>query len=712
MAAVVGSAALCGPAAMATTSTAAATGGVRMTVVSVTPSTPQRSFAPRPLSVVLRLDNVNATAVNGITINGERGDPLETQKALDVSLKSPARPATGLKITPKSPVQVDLAPHSNATVTFATDTDIPQDAGICLCHQAIYPLVFSAVHDADGTLLASAVTWVPIFSVKPEPVRVSWVWPLIDRPHRLLANSVFTDDELATLVSTGGRLDDSLTVVEQVGARNLPITVVIDPELLDELAAMAGGYLVQAPGKRPVAGTGESAATAWLARLRTLLSNHRNVQVELTPYADPDVESLSAHGLTWTPLMPSAADSQMESQVQTALGNRRLTAAVAWPAGGAVHQNTLEQLVDNGVRTVLLDDTAVRQPSGPTRPALARLSADGKLVATALLSNAVQRYAAAALTNPGGTGRAQLQKLVSEIAIVAAQEPDAEHVQVITPPRYVDPDPASAVQTILETSATPFSSPIALADATSRERLPSSRARLSAASADDPGLPAPVIASARAASAAIPAVDSLLGADTQAAPAVLASLPLGLQRCGSAAWRVYRSIGTAFGLQLTAQLATLTRGVHIVSPSSGSYTLGSNDSPLPITIQNDLPFVVRVRVAVTTVNFLPGFAAADIGPQNIQPGAKKTVRLPTRIARSGRIRIQAQLLTPDNQPLGKAVKLSVHATVLGTIGVVITVVSGAVLAVALLVRAVRRIRARRHRPTPVPRVPASTGPFR
>ena len=101
------------------------------------------------------------------------------------------------------------------------------------------------------------------------------MWPLIDRPHRLTDDTVFSDDSLATIVGPGGRLDRALTVVERT-ADTVPLTLVVDPELLDELAVMATGkYTVDtgAPGTSPVPGTGQLAADTWLQRFRARCCN-------------------------------------------------------------------------------------------------------------------------------------------------------------------------------------------------------------------------------------------------------------------------------------------------------------------------------------------------------------------------------------------------------------------------------------------------------
>ena len=166
---------------------------------------------------------------------------------------------------------------------FVTRTSRQVGDGLCLCADAIYPLYFTVHYlDTSGTdrTVGTVQTYLPAFGTStPQPVQVSWVWPLIDRPHRLDSDTVFFDDDLATSVSTG-RLDRALRVVEQVGAA-VPMTLVLDPELLDELAVMsAGRYQVQvSPTARPTAGTGADQAAAWLGRLSAVLTADTGLDV-------------------------------------------------------------------------------------------------------------------------------------------------------------------------------------------------------------------------------------------------------------------------------------------------------------------------------------------------------------------------------------------------------------------------------------------------
>jgi len=133
-------------------------------------------------------------------------------------------------------VTTALGPRGTTVVQYRSSTDIPTDAGLCICHNAIYPLYFT-IHTTDvagsDVTVGTGQTYLPVFEDKPRPVQVSWVWPIIDRPHRLSGDTIFTDDELAASVD-GGRLDRVLSVVRTAGSV-VPMTLVIDPALIDDV---------------------------------------------------------------------------------------------------------------------------------------------------------------------------------------------------------------------------------------------------------------------------------------------------------------------------------------------------------------------------------------------------------------------------------------------------------------------------------------------
>jgi hypothetical protein len=399
--------------------------------------------------------------------------------------------------------------------------------------------------------------------------------------------------------------------------------------------------------------------------------------------------------------------ASMIARVGDALGDRPLDATLAWPARGEIGRSSLHRLVEQGVRSVVLNSTAVRvgNPEGAALPGFTRLRSAGVQVAAALTSPVIERDAANALTE-GGAGLAALPDLMAELAVRATTQPDVEHPVTITAPRYVDPDVATAVRTLEDTSRSIFATPISLVSAVADPSLLGSAGygRLATAAASLVADPPPTLLAADSAVRNLRLVRSLLDVDNDpAAAALVASIPPAIQRAESTAWSAAgnESAATDYAMQLDDEFSRIETGVHIVKPSSNSYTLASNNSPLPITVSNELPYAVHVRIEIVAVN-TSGFVAQSVDDQPIEAKQTKTIYVPATTERAGRIKIEVLLQAPNHDPLNDPVTLTVRSTALGVIGVIITVVAGVVLGIALLWRLFRRIRGGRtaaRRPT-------------
>ncbi|WP_375490630.1 DUF6049 family protein [uncultured Jatrophihabitans sp.] len=703
---------------------AAPSSDLRMQVIDVSPSAPNVPAKPVPLVVTLRVTNTGVAPTGHIRISGVRGDIIDTRAQLGSAFAHPQ--TSGQRIRPTAPVALALNGEQSATVRFTTTVGAQLESGICLCAPGVYPLSFTAQLASGSTSpLATATTYLPSYFAAPQsPVSVSWLWPLIDRPHRLYddgkssngtsADDVFTDDSLTTLVSPGGRLRralDTMLQLERTG--NFPVTLLVDPELLDELYVMQSPYFVRS-GNRTVPEPGRGVARVWLDDLTTLLETRSAVDVQLTPYADPDVQSLHAHPHSWTAALPAT----MRQRVSLALPGRKLQSQIAWPPSGSVSSGTLGDLVDQGVRTVVVSSSSVSPQTGDsTNPpvGVARVIKHNHTVAAALTDAAVEHYAAAAVTQPSNSddtgaatavpATAELPQLVSEVSLHATPNKSVAHSLVITPPRYVDPDPAAAVRAIRDTSAAPFARAMPLSGITAATKLPRKHSHLPS-TVRVPGLPSAVLTDATTTAANLPKIGALLDPRDSAAAELVAGLPVALQRSESAAWVSSAAAGRSYAHALRSGTDTLVNGVDIRKPASGSYTLGSSNSPLPIAVRNNLPYSVRIGLQVTTVNGAPGITVRPTGTQVIAAHDQRTIRLPARVERTGRIRLRVQLTTSRGQSLGEPVPLSVDSTALGVVGVVITIVAGAVLLIALLLRLRRRLRelrARRNGTRPAPR---------
>jgi hypothetical protein len=328
----------------------------------------------------------------------------------------------------------------------------------------------------------------------------------------------------------------------------------------------------------------------------------------------------------------------------------------------------------------------------------------------ALTTPDLTRYTAAAVTG-GGTGSSGLAELMAALTLFNTQDDQPGQQAFLAPPRYVDPAVGAATKTILETSSSMITRPanllnvVAGAGTAPLTQPPvATPARLQPQRHPPIGLPPADTRVARSVTNSISSLQAMF-VGSAAAHAFIDQLYNAVQLVESAAWRHGtglggRRLGVKFARHLSGQVSHLLRGVHIVRPASGSYTLASANALLPITVENDLLYPVHVQVTVRTVNSLPGLNAGLPRTQEIDPSSKATLHVPTQVQRSGTFKVFALLQTPDGRPFGPRIHLSVHSTVLGTVGVIIDIVSGTVLVLALIIRFVRRRRARRREPRP------------
>jgi Family of unknown function (DUF6049) len=659
-----------------------AEGSIKVTVLNMTPTTPVYSSTPQPLTFTLSLQNTTDQTIGRIELDADRDSPITSPSRLSSLIAAPVAADPSLQ-EELNPYQLpSLAAHKTVAVLYKTTTSsVIINGNICLCLQGIYPIDFTvrAATDPNGSLteVGFAQTYLPSFQAKPAPVQVSWVWPLIDRPHRLKSQTIFTDDDLFGSISAGGRLDRALTVAEQV-AGHAQVTLVIDPELIDELTVMTTGYQVEKATGEPVAGTGGSAARAFLARLKALAPK---VDVNLTAYADPDVDALSAQQLTWP------ATTAKPAQVEAALGPDTHSDFV-WPADAAITNNALSQVVADGARSVLLGASMFGGTSGEL-DALAPLPLDSGVNAV-VVDNTLQSLAGGIVTE-GGLGTQQLPVLVSDLAVRAAADPAHKHYVALAAPRYVNANVGVATRAILETATASWAAPMSVHEALSGVTPVSHGSLTPLATSSSAGLSPSLVGALSATTHFITTFTSALAQPDEAGQ-VQGDLPWTLLWGSSNAWRQNQAGGDAFTTFLNQSVAAFRAGVHIARPSNGNYTLASSNAPLPITVINTLPFAMKINITLVPVNGAAGFEADPVVGMTVPAHSQTPVRVGVHVQRAGRFQILASVTTADGTDLGEPVPLSVHSTALGTVGVIITAASGGVLVLLLLLRIARRIR--------------------
>jgi hypothetical protein len=296
----------------------------------------------------------------------------------------------------------------------------------------------------------------------------------------------------------------------------------------------------------------------------------------------------------------------------------------------------------------------------------------------------------AAATPDSGDARLTEQGYLAELAVLtsqlAARDPAAPQTVLVAPPQQVDPDPALVAAMMTDTVNQSFlaAAPVsALADGP--------QAATGEPVAAEPGLPA----GGMAAIAETSGVRDDFAAAVVGDPAtVLAGYDAAIARAASAQWRGDPEGFAASASSLRDTVARLRDEVTLLSPVDGTYSLASSDAPLVLTVQNDLPFAVHVRLGLRARGNV-GLRTDDIGEITLEPASRTTLQVPTHVQQSGGFAVTAQLTTPGGGPLGDAVQMQVKSTAYGSITLGITIGAAALLGLLFLRRAVRFVLARR-----------------
>ena len=171
------------------------------------------------------------------------------------------------------------------------------------------------------------------------------------------------------------------------------------------------------------------------------------------------------------------------------------------------------------------------------------------------------------------------------------------------------------------------------------------------------------------------------GSDRQT---VLGPIQAATYRAASSAWRGSEQEVLDGAGHAADAVEAVREKIRIVPPSNGSYTLSASDAPLVFTIENNLRVPVSFRIGLDP-RLSSGLVPADIGVQTIPALSRSTVRLPTKVERSGTFSVVAQIMTPESKPLGKDVRVQVSSSAHGAVALIVT--GGAI---ALLLRLIAR----------------------
>jgi hypothetical protein len=703
---------------------------VRVRIDQVTPDV-VTTTSPPVVTVSGTVTNIGDRPVRDVMVRLEHAAAVTASAALRTSLDGNTdqyQPAADfLTVAP----ELQRGQQVGFTLTAPLRSPAKQSLGVD--KPGIYPVLVNANGTPDygaPARLDNARFLLPVVGVPPDraddlvsavapdtskPVWITMLWPLADRPRLspgLPGGTIpvrLVDDDLATSLAKGGRLDILLSAAEAAtnhdvdpdGAVGRALCLAVDPDLLVTVNAMTGGYVVsdspdgpaQLPGTPAHPGTGQAAAADWLNRLRALA--HHTCVAPL-PYAQADLDALqrvndpglsasatngvggivdrildvpSARGATLLP------DGPLTSRAVNLLSGNDSTVAIA--AGDLSAQ-------DSGSDAPASVDTAPRRVSpqvvvAPFDPAVgaALAGAGSSPVAPTYLDSSL----AVRLSHDSETARRQ--DALGSIFWHPLQRDAAPRTQLLVPPATwnLQADDAQVILTALATTirsglAVPRPLPAVIAEAAARNEpaeqpaaYDSTRGRFN----DDVtagiagqvgrlwGLTSALSTDERTGLTGVqytaPLREDMLRALSQSEPPDTRN-GLATQRLAV----VGKTINDLFG------------AVTIVNPG-GSYTLATEHSPLPLALHNGLAVPIRVRLQVDAP---PGMTVTDVGQIELPPGYLP-LRVPIEVNFTQRVAVDVTLRTPDGMRLGEPVRLSVHSNAYGKVLFGITLTAAAVL---------------------------------
>jgi hypothetical protein len=695
----------------------------RLELSSLSPRLVTASSAP-VVRVTGRVVNIGDRTISRLAVRLQRDEPVTSDDAA-------ARAVGGLveapDVTRFQPLPVDLAPGQSTPFTMeAPLRGGPDSDSLQITEPGVYPMLVNLngkPGSGDVGRLASVPLLLPVLGIPPaspggspgpvlarpaQPAPLTVLWPLVATPARIPSEPgapvlIHSDragtDPLAADVAPGGRLDGLLGALEQALPPGSPlgaaVCVAVDPLLLETLDGMSHGYQVSHPGGISD-GTGARDARTWLDRLHIAVQGRCVLPL---PYADADLVALSRAGLTDLEALATSTGARLVSDL---LGVQPLT-GVSWPVDQMLDERTLADLTALQTHAVLLDPRGIVAPPAAAPSPTDVVSLVGGSSSTTNAGGATPGGHAATpvgvLVDPLLTGAlAATSPLSAQDGIGAlAYRAASGGPIVLAPPRRWQISGTEA--TALLTAARQL---LAAGFVTPRELpgLAGSRPTGATVAVTYPPpegaeeIPPAVTAEVQRDRNVLRdlQVATVLDPAANLRPAALLDpLRLGLLRGASSAWRGTPSEAALVTGEESSRLDELRGSVRIVQPP-GPYSLAASDSPLLITVSNELPVGMQVELSLSET---AGLRAGEVGLQLVPARSTRQLVIPAKVNRAGQFSVDARLSTPGGTPLGEPSTLQLRSAAFSRVTVALTAGAGAALVLLVARRFVRRVRRRR-----------------
>lgn len=531
------------------------------------------------------------------------------------------------------------------------------------------------IRDRNADARADTVMSYLPDSAASRPVRLVQAIPVTAAVSRQ-TNGLFIDDELAALISDGGRLRNVLDFVLDSPAGTLD--VVIDPAVLDAIEAMAAGYRVQslkelANKQEPVPGVGRFAAQQWLDDLRMVRAQQK---LYLLPWGNPDASALAAQDL------PGIMTSAVRVSSDFALAEQYSGTIADWPIFG--------QTTRAGLSTAAIAGTTLHVLSQASLPNLTPEDDNGYPPAVVSVNTSrgqlravVTRSDIGGIEFPRDLDALDYRQYVMAETTVRALSSTEQPVVVVAAPQNWDPGSTA------DLDLAPITSPADVLpqslEATS-DGLPQGYVGPVTIADERPGLSSGVVAAIRDLRENGRIYVDLLTSALEAEQAYQRELAMS----GSSTWE-YRPVrGQALirraGRDYSAKVAAVTLTVPTF------VALSSASGRFPITVTNGLEEPVRVNVNLIPINPALQLEPDAEQPLSLGPGESLDIEVSSKASGSGLTSVRGRLATASNRVFGEPQQFEVRATKIGLAIWVVMGVLGLLLFSGAAWRIVKRFR--------------------
>ncbi len=643
--------------------------GSRTVSVSITSLAPQIPSESDTLTISGQIRNDSSQTVTDSSVALRVGQALNSRTQIDSAARATAPTGTeGALVGGDEYLQKFEEIPPKGTKDFQLSIPVKD---LDLGGDGVYQLAVTVTGRTDAQqydqTLGIERTFLPWQPEAPdERTKFTFMWPLISRTHLTAETDsdeaqtpVFKDEDLIKEIAPGGRLERMVAE-----GSTLPVTWVIDPDLVASAALMAQPYNVAGPDGTAVAGSKENRTIArnWL---NSLIKAVKDEKVVALPFADPDLASM-AHGGHAVNGSLSHLKPATEAAVATLKTELHITPNTdfAWPAEGAVDPSIIETATSAGASYVIARSDSFEETGNlPYTPTAARPIGDGTtaVVADSRLSKAFQGD-----MTSGEKSTLAVQQFLAQSLMINLQDPDQQRSIVIAPQRMPTTTQAVSMAAAIRALDTAGWSQSENLTAAAKEK-------------PDPGATTEVPPAGEYPAALrkqempqsgfkeIQDIQKRLdGFKLILTRPERVVVPFGraIDRALSTSWRGLPTEAHAYRESVSTYLKGLTEQVALIPKSEAK--LSGRSATIPVTVQNNLAQGVdnlRLRLTSTKKNRLKidgeDFAEQEVA---VAGGHAQSFKFSTSANASGPVYVVAQLVTADGTTYGEAISFKVNVT--------------------------------------------------